>query len=522
MATSAALRPDEAGIEAAAPGLIVEGISKSYGATQALLDASLTVRAGEVHVLLGENGAGKSTLAKIVAGVVRADGGRILIGGRPVDIPDARTARSLGIAIVFQELSLAPHLSVAENLFLGTENATNPFALLHRRKEAARAAAVLAALKLDLPLDRPVGELTIAGKQMLEIAKALLQAPRILILDEPTSTLTEREKSFLFATIRRLQRDGVGILYVTHHLREVFEIGTRVSAMLDGQVTVTTNVSAELTEAQLLEMLTGRKLSMDVTRNAPKAAGPLLVVENLHTRDGCDGVSFHVGTGEVVAIYGVMGCGREGVGRALVGLGPPARGDIRLAGMQLAARHPAEALARGVGYLPMDRKARGILHNRPIRENLTAANLRAFARSGIIMHRAERRAASHLLDSLLVRFRSMEDPVVSLSGGNQQKVLFGRALAGRPRLLVMEDPMAGIDMGAKLDLYRIIRELADEGMSFLLLSSDIAETIILCDRVYTMYAGRIIDEVTGPCFADEERILAAVLGRMPVAGAASI
>ncbi len=493
--------------------LVTTDVRKSYGPTVALRGASITLRRGEVHVLLGENGAGKSTLAKIIAGVVRPDGGSIAVGNQTVEIHDARTARGHGIAIVFQEFSLAPHLSVAENLFLGTEKPPHPFALLNRREEASRAREVLDLLELHLPLNQRVASLSSAEKQMLEIAKALLQSPHILILDEPTSTLSEREKSYLFSVIAKLRAEGVSILYVTHHLREVTEIGTRVSAMLDGEVTVTTDVTDDLTEARLLEMLTGRKLSMNIDRSASLAGDPLLVVDGLKAPHGCRGVSFNVRPGEVVGIYGVMGCGREGISRVLAGIVTPTGGSVRLDGRPFAPRHPAEAVFAGVGYLPMDRKARGILPTRPVRENVTLSNLQAFARHGVIDRKRERGAALETLTRVGVRYQSTEQTIVGLSGGNQQKVLFGRALSCRPRLLVMEDPLAGIDMGAKLDLYRTIRELADQGMSFLLFSSDLAETVILCNRIYAMYSGRIVDEIVDPEFADEERILAGVLGR---------
>jgi ribose transport system ATP-binding protein len=500
--------------------LAVRALSKSFGPTQALSNASLTVRAGEVHVLLGENGAGKSTLAKIVAGIYGADSGEILIDGRAVAIAGAHGARAQGIAIVFQELSLAPQLTVVDNLFLGREQGRHPLALLQRAAERAQALEILATLDLDIAPEMRVADLSVAEKQMLEIAKALLQSPRILIMDEPTSTLTEREKSFLFKTIRALKDKGVAILYVTHHLREVFEIGTRVSAMADGTVRVTEEVTADLTESHLLELLTGKTLSSEIRRSSRPAAPAVLVVEGLAAGADCHGVSIEIRPSEIVGVYGVVGCGRESLGRALVGILPIKGGRISLAGRPFAPRHPAHAIRHGVGYLPMDRKERGILGTRPIRENLTLSSLRDYTQAGVLSVARERAASLRRLTQLLVRLGSMEDRITSLSGGNQQKVLFGRSLGPNPQVLVMEDPTAGIDMGAKLDLYRLMRELAEQGTSFLLLSSDLAETLMFCDRVYTMYAGRIVEEIAAPSMDDEERVLASVLGRNAAAAAA--
>jgi ribose transport system ATP-binding protein len=493
--------------------LRVEGLSKRFGTTQALQNASLTLHAGEVHILLGENGAGKSTLAKIIAGIHRSDSGTIYIDNHPVRITSTKIARQFGIATVFQELSLAIHLSAIDNLFLGWENAPHPFALLRRSQERQLCRQVLAELEIDIPLHLPVSALSVGQKQMLEIAKALLQRPRILIMDEPTSTLTQREKALLFKLIQKLKEDGVAILYVTHHLQEVFEVGTRVSAMLDGTVHATVPVTETLTEAKLLEMLTGRNLSMMIARPSASNPQPLFAVENLSTENGCADVNFQVRSGEIVGVYGIVGCGRESLGRAIAGLIQPITGKMTLSGQTYRPRHPKDALSKGVGYLPMDRKEAGILAERPIRENLNLSNLQTFTQFGFLSDSQERSQTLQQLTNLQVRYTSAEDPITSLSGGNQQKVIFGRAIARVPALVVMEDPTAGIDMGAKLELYRQMKTLADRGISFLLLSSDLLETIMLCNRVYTMYAGTIVEEFLEPNLADQEPILAGVLGR---------
>jgi ribose transport system ATP-binding protein len=496
-----------------APVLEARRLSKWFGATHALNHASIDLAAGEVHVLLGENGAGKSTIAKIVAGLHVPDQGELWIRGRKAVLGSVQDASRHGIAVVFQELSLAPQLTVAENLFLGSEAPSHPFALLRRRQEREKAARVLQELQIDASLDAPVGLFSVGKKQLIEIAKALLRSPGILIMDEPTSSLTEREKQFLFGIVRKLQSKGTAILYVTHHLREVFEIGSRVSTMRDGRVMQTLPVGGTLTERDLLETLTGRRADAGTQRPARSAGALLLEIRDLHTGDGCRGVDLTVHGGEIVGVYGVVGSGREGVGRAVTGVTAPARGEMRLAGQPYRPRHPAHAARHGIRYLAMDRKAQGILPQRQIRENLTLCSLAAYARFGFIRDRLERAGASARLARLGVRYRSMESAMTSLSGGNQQKVLFGRACGTRPRLLVMEDPTAGVDIGAKAELHEQIRALAADGSAVLLLSSDLKETLSLCDRVYTAYRGRLTDEIRNPSPDDEERVLERVLGR---------
>ena len=493
--------------------LVVSGLAKAFGATQALNGASLELRAGEIHALLGENGSGKSTLAKILAGIHKADSGEIHIDGKPVAIADVADARQFGIAIVFQELSLLPDLSVTDNLNVGREAARFPLSPIRRRAERARCTASLRQLGLAIDPRRLVRHLSMAQKQMVEIAKALLLEPRILILDEPTSSLTEHEKVQLFDVVGRLREAGTSILYVTHHLREVLQIANHVSIMRDGGVIVSEPVTPATTEGRLLELLVARKLDM-LGAGARRASDePLLSVGALATPSCLDGVSLTVNRGEIVGLYGVVGCGRESVARALVGLEAPLAGSIALSGQRVAPSSPEAALRHGIGFLPADRAENGILPNRPIRENLNLCRLSGLARLGVIAGGRERQVTERGLSELGVKYASAELPITTLSGGNQQKVLFGRAVAAAPALLVLEDPTAGIDAGAKLELYGQIRGWAANGTGFLWLSSDVTETLTLCDRIYAMYDGRIVAELVAPTLADEDRLLSAVLGR---------
>jgi ABC-type sugar transport system ATPase subunit len=497
---------------ATASALSAAGLYKSFASTRALQGASLELEAGQARALLGENGSGKSTFAKIIAGVLAADRGTISRAGSSVTFDDPAAARAAGIAIVFQELSLAPDLDIIDNMFLGRERRKRVPGFLDRRSEEQACRAMLDQLGLALDPHQTVRRLGVAQKQMLEIGKALSQRPAVLILDEPTASLTRREIERLFALVNRLREAGTAILYVTHHLREVLEIANHVSIMRDGRIVANRPVTPETTEADLVELLIGRTPSPQPAAPTASARERLLEVVGLRTLSSRE-VSFHIDDGEIVGLYGVVGCGREEIGRALVGLHPATAGTVRLAGDAYTARDPADALVQRVGFLSSDRKQEGILPNRPIRENLMLSNLRAVARYGLIQQRLEWTMAAEQLRALGVKFASAEQTITTLSGGNQQKVLFGRALAARPRLLVLEDPTAGIDVGTKQDLYRTIRGHARDGMSFLWMSSDLTETLTLCDRVYAMYDGRIVSEIVAPTMADEEHLLAAVLGR---------
>jgi ribose transport system ATP-binding protein len=493
--------------------LAATDLYKSFGSTQALQGATLKLDAGRVRALLGENGSGKSTFAKIIAGTLSADAGTICRDGQNVIIGDPVTARQLGIAMVFQELSIVPDLDLADNVFLGRER-KRWLGLVDRKDEEAACRAVLNRIGLAHSPSTPARGLSMAQKQLLEIGKAMSNNPKVLVLDEPTASLTRLEIEQLFTLIHQLRDGGTAILYVTHHLREVLEIANDVSIMRNGRIVADRAVTKATTEEDLVELLIGKKPRPHLTGTAAGVGAPLLEVVDLPTSNGRE-VSFHINHGEIVGLYGIVGCGREEIGHALIGSAKKSRGDCRmsLGGEDFEPHDPAEALSCGVGFLASDRKQAGILPNRAVRENLMLSSLARIAHYGILNHDSERNIAAKQLDALGVKYSSIEDSITVLSGGNQQKVLFGRALSVEPKLLVLEDPTAGIDIGAKGDLYEIIRAQAREGRSFLWMSSDITETLTLCDRVYAMYDGRIVNEFISPSMADEEDLLAAVLGR---------
>jgi ribose transport system ATP-binding protein len=496
-----------------APGAMIEvrKVSKRFGATQALRDVSLVFSPGEIHCLLGENGAGKSTIGKIVAGVYGPDEGEVRIDGERASIRSVSDARKRGIAIVFQELSLAPDLSVRENICLGDEQGRHPLALLRGRKEDARCRSLLDDLGLNIDLGARTRNLPIAVQQLIEIAKALALRPRMLILDEPTAMLGAVEKQKLFKILERIKAEGTAVVLITHHIEEVIEAGDRVSMLKDGALVDSFSIDGDIGADYILQRLAGKRTPQKKAERSERAKDELLAIRNLPCREG-GAPEIRIAQGEIVGLYGVVGCGREAIVRSLVGLDRFGGPKATLDGYDYAPRNPAAAAARGVGYLPSGRASNGLLSVRAIRENLTLTQLRNFSRGGFISLKAERAAAEQQLKALGVRFGTQDDAIVSLSGGNQQKVLLGRCLGYASRLLILEDPTAGIDIAAKREIHELLRQRADKGLSVLLVSSDLLETIAICDVVFTMFNDMIVHEYVSPTMADEAAIIADVLG----------
>ncbi len=501
------------------PLLHARDISKHYGGIDALRSVSLEVHPGEVVALMGENGAGKSTMAKIIAGVERADSGVIAWDGQETHFRDTRDATAAGIAIVLQELSLVPDLSVAENVFLAHRSAYRGGWWLDRAAVNQGTLDLAARLGWDFPLDpeRKVSDLTIAEQQMVEILRALSLDARLVILDEPTATLSPHEVDVLFTLVRRLQARGTAFLIVTHRLEEVFALADRITVYRDGALSGVF-VTAETNQAEIIRAMVGRDLGDLFTIRQRQSPGEaVLDVQGLAlTRDGAS-ASFQVRRGEIVGIAGLVGAGRTELVRAIFGADRAAHGDVTLNGTVGLVRSPQRAIAQSAAMVPEDRKRQGLLIDLPIEDNVELADLAASGGFWLQPGRA-RRLVSRMRDDLQIKAPRLWQSVSSLSGGNQQKVVIAKWLALDPDLLILDEPTRGIDIGTKFELYRLIDEFAARGKAVLLVSSELPEILALADRVLVMRNGAIVAELPH-AEASEEAILSYAVGDL--AGAAN-
>jgi rhamnose transport system ATP-binding protein len=487
------------------PVVSLSGASKAYGPIQALDDVTLELRAGEVMCLAGENGAGKSTLIKILTGAIRRDSGEYLVDGRDRGTPSPSEARDAGIGVVYQELSLLPDLSVEENLLMGQLPArrgiTRPAEL--RR----RAAAMLERVGLDwLDPGTEVGTLSLAVQQLVEIAKVLGASPKVLIFDEPTTALSESETKALLARIHQLRDEGHAIMYVSHHLEEMFDIGDRVTVLRDGGL-VTSQPMADFDHDSLIASMVGRKIESLYPATSRKVGEPRLVVRGLRPEGAAAPIDFEVRAGEIVGIAGLLGSGRSELLRAIFGADPVQGGEIEIDGARVAAGNPRRAVQAGLGLLTEDRKRLGLLLELSIRENASLAHIDEISRFGIVDRKRERTIVDQYLGGLKLRAGSWEQPVSSLSGGNQQKVLLARWLATHAKVLMFDEPTKGVDVGAKAEIYKVIGDLAAEGLGVVVVSSYLPEVLGLADRVLVMREGTIAGELAAEG-ATEEDVLA--------------
>ncbi|WGE29062.1 ribose ABC transporter ATP-binding protein RbsA [Edwardsiella tarda] len=492
------------------PLLALNAIDKSFPGVKALSGASLNVYPGRVMALVGENGAGKSTMMKVLTGIYQKDAGSLHYLGQETAFSGPKSSQEAGIGIIHQELNLIPQLTIAENIFLGREF-TNRWGRIDWTKMYAEADKLLARLNLGYSSHRLIGELSIGEQQMVEIAKVLSFESRVIIMDEPTDALTDTETESLFSVIRELKAQGRGIVYISHRLKEIFEICDDVTVFRDGQFIAERPVD-ELTEDTLIEMMVGRKLEEQYPR-LDKAPGALrLQVEQL-SGPGVNAVSFTLRSGEILGISGLMGAGRTELMKILYGALPRTQGSITLEGHDVQIRSPQEGLANGIVYISEDRKRDGLVLGMSVKENMSLTALRYFSRlNGSLKHGEEQEAVSDFISLFNIKTPSMEQAIGLLSGGNQQKVAIARGLMTRPKVLILDEPTRGVDVGAKKEIYQLINQFKADGLSIILVSSEMPEVLGMSDRILVMHEGHLSGEFPIEQ-ATQEVLMAAAVGK---------
>jgi ribose transport system ATP-binding protein len=489
--------------------LRMEGIRKEFPGVVALDDVSLDVRRGEVHVLLGENGAGKSTLMKILSGAHTSDAGRVWIDNAEAEISGPRNARERGIGIIYQELTLIPELTAAENVYLGREP-RRIAGVLDSDRMITESRKILAELGVEIPLFVPVRTLSLAQRQLVEIAKALSLEPRILVMDEPTSALTAKETQALFAAIRRLTAKGVAIIYISHRLDEIFEIGDRVTVLRDGRNVATHDVRGA-DRRELVRLMADRELDERISSTGVAGDLELLRIENITRRGTLEDVSLTLRAGEILGIAGLLGAGRTELARVIFGVDQPDSGSVFVRGQKRAIKSPRDAIKLGIGFVTEDRKGQGLVLGRSERDNIALPVLRLLNRFGVIREKQESDLAEFYVTQLRIRTPSVEQLALYLSGGNQQKIILAKWLACRVSILVLDEPTRGIDVGAKQEIYALINDVAASGVGVIMISSELPEIVGLSHRVLVMRGGKIAGEFTRSS-ATQERVLACAVG----------
>ena len=495
------------------PLLEARDIEKTFPGVRALSGVSFEVRAGEVHALLGENGAGKSTLIKILSGVYQADSGAILIDGREARFATPEDAKRAGVATIYQELLLFPELTVAENIFLGHAPRAGG-GRIDWRSMRTKAEALLASLEIDdLAADQIVGALSVGNRQRVEILRALSHDARILIMDEPTAALTESDVTRLFDIVRRLKARGVGIVYISHRLDEIFEIADRVTVLRDGAY-VGARPVADTTSAELVQMMVGRRIDNLFPKTVVPIGAPVLEARDIVRRPMTKSVSLSVRAGEIVGLAGLVGSGRSEFAQTVFGITPAESGEIRLMGQTVRIDSPESARAKGIAYVPEDRGVQGLVRPMSVLHNFSLAALDALAHAGFIDRAAERRMAEEGVQRFSVKTSSVDEIAGRLSGGNQQKIVLGKWLANNPKLLILDEPTRGIDVGAKAEIHRLMSELAGTGVAILMISSELPEVLGMSDRVLVMREGRLVGEFDR-AHATSEAVGSAMMGGEP-------
>ena len=499
------------------PAIEARGITKAFPGTLAVDRVDFQLLPGEIHALVGENGAGKSTLMLVMAGVHQPDGGQLLLDGRPVKIHDPLEAQQLGISTVFQDLALCPNMTVAENIFTNSQPVVGP-GLIRYGQMFADTEQALHAFGVKINPRAPLRQYNVATQQIVEIARAVQRQVRVLILDEPTSAIGERETEQLFQVLSTLRQRGIGIIYVSHKLDEVFAIADRITVLKDGKL-VGTVKTTDVSQHEVVRMMVGRELDQLFPPRDGGVRETVLEVRNL-TGHGFSGVNLTAYSGEVLGLFGLTGAGRTELARGIFAIDPPTGGEVLFRGRPLKTDSPGKTIAMGIAYIPEDRKRDGLFLEMSLKQNIAAACLRAVS-GPIFMQRAKEDAlAREAVGMVQIRARSIGQRVSSLSGGNQQKVLFAKWLARRPKLLIADEPTRGIDVGAKAEVHAILRRLANGGAAVMMISSELPEVLGMSDRIAVMREGRLVG-IFGREESTEERIAAYALGTASAAGTSS-
>jgi rhamnose transport system ATP-binding protein len=493
--------------------LQLTSVAKSFGAVCALKGVSFNLKAGEVHALLGENGAGKSTLIKVITGAHQPDGGTIQIDGKDAGRLSPATARKLGIACIYQQPALFPDLSVTENIGLRLAQA-KAFSRVNWNARREQAQQLLQRIEAEISPDAEIRSLSMPEQQLVEIACAIGAGARIVIMDEPTASLTQKETHLLFAVVRELRKNGVGIIYISHRLEEIFQLADRVTVLRDGE-SIGTNRVEEINESALIKLMVGRDIAT-IYPTAENAPGE--VVFSLKNFGCCHGgvrnISLEIRAGEILGLAGLVGAGRTELARAIFGITPADAGDMFLQGERIEIVSPQDAVARGIAYVPEDRRRHGVILEMPIAQNMTMAIHRTFFPGTWLRFDAEKKLALDYIRDLSIRAYGPDAPGNSLSGGNQQKVALARWLAAKPKVLILDEPTQGVDVGAKSEIHKIIRSLANSGLAVLMISSDLPEILGMSDRIAIMRSGTITSTLPGK--SDASTVMAAALGKRGV------
>lgn len=490
----------------------MKGISKAFGKNEVLKDVNFTVKSGEVHALMGENGAGKSTLMNILTGLLDANGGEILVDGQPVKYRDALEAERNGISFIHQEMNNFGEMTVLENMFLNHE-IKNKFGIVDMKTMKKQALEILDRLNVNIPLNVPIGTLSVGTQQMIEIAKSLMNDTKILILDEPSAALSEKEIDSLFEIIRGLKKQGVGMIYISHRMQEIFEITDQITVMRDG-LTVASYATADVDVHQIIKDMVGRDLSDFYPDRKPKYGETRLEVEHFTSKGVFEDVSFNVKAGEILAFSGLMGAGRTEIMRAIFGIDKHDSGTIKINGQEVKLKSPSDSIKHSVGFLTEDRKDEGLILDATIADNIDLPSIDGFVKHGLIDQKADNDFVEMLIKRLTVKATGREDLAGDLSGGNQQKVVLAKWVGSGSQVLILDEPTRGVDVGAKREIYDLMNELTDRGVAIIMISSDLQEVLGFSDRIAVVYEGHLTGEIATKDATQENVMTLATGGKL--------